>query len=544
MSESAHASVPLDVLQKLLPAAEQMGIELPGVSRFAPTIDVTQPIRQLSLEIGRLVARPRDEKQGKHIFLKAGDVVTVDSETGEVERMTARRFPAWAEEFAAFKAPGARRVRDSLPVEDAAQILDTDIFRGCLRPLDAVHTMRLPVRRAESLFKIEFLEPGYDAESRIYTVDAVKYAMDWPVEKGVAFLNEHAQSYPWAWPEGAERVSINQNRSWTVHLAAMVGTYCRALFPPGTTRPMIIYKGNQPGTGKSTLVSMVLIPIYGHCSATKNPKDDDKMDSELETIARTQQPYVFFDDIGAGIFSNPLNRFVTATSHAGRVMGGNADFFRTSAMTQVFATGNDFKWSEDLQRRSLIVELFLPGEVRGRRFPKVINPKYLSQPEVRANFLSALCSIVRNYMDQAADLTPEQRGSIVPLESFEEWTETVSMMVQLAGYNDPLVPPDLAGGGAEDDDEMRELLVKIASSAEGDCSFDRKDVVEAARKFGLLEHLVGSEGDKDLDSNTSKKLGRQLQKWRGRELADEKGRRFRFSHRRQKRGATYPLAFL
>lgn len=535
MSEAASAQVPLDVLQRLQPMAEQLGISLPGVTRFAPKISVTQPIRGLALELGRLLAR-------NNIFVKAGEVVSVDEKTGEVQRMTPRRFPAWAEEFCAFEAPGVRRVRDSLAVDDASQILESDIFRGCLRPLEGVHLIRLPVRRADS--GIEFLEPGYDAASRIFTAETLRYDMTWPRERALEFLNEHGKEYPWSWPEGADRKHVQANRNWSVQVAAMVGTFCRALFAPGTLRPMITYIGNQAGTGKSTLVGMALIPVWGHCSATKNPKDDDKMDSELETVARTLQPYLFFDDIGAGIFSNPLNRFLTASSHAGRVMGGNADFFRMPSVTQVFSTGNDIKLSTDLMRRSLIVELFLPGDVRGRHFARTISQQYLATPEVRANFLAALCALVRNYIEAAATFEPGALKHPSPLESFEDWTETIGAIVQASGFNDPLMPPELAGGGAEDDDEMRELLIKVATAAAADEVFTRKELVETARTLGLIENLVGSTGDKDPDSSQIKKFGRQLQRWRGRELVDERGRRFRFARQRQKRGATYPLAFL
>jgi len=69
-------------------------------------------------------------------------------------------------------------------------------------------------------------------------------------------------------------------------------------------------------------------------------------------------------------------------------------------------------------------------------------------------------------------------------------------------------------------------------------------MVEAARTLGVLESLVGLPGDKDLDQTQMKRWGRQLQRWRGRELTDTKGRRFKFSKRRMTKGATYPLTFI
>jgi hypothetical protein len=537
MNEGERVSLPLEILQKLMPAAAAAGIELPGMARFAPTIDVTQSISGVALEVGRLVAK-------QNIFLKSNEVVTVDEATGDIARMTARRFPAWLEQYAAFKAPGARQKRDSLAVEDAGQILETDIFRSCLRPLTAVHTMRLPVQRKGELWALEFLSPGYDAETGIFTVELLKYDMEWDIERATKFLDEHGAEYCFTWPNEEARGNVALNRSWAVQIAAMVGLYCKAMFEPGTPRPIILYVGNKPGTGKSTLAAMALIPIFGTASTTAIPKDDDRMISTLETVGRTRRPYIFFDDVPFGIFNNALYQFVLSRSHSGRVMGANAEFFEEANVTQVFATGNDIKFDDNLKRRALLVDLFLDTEVRGREFRRVINPTYLARESVRAEFLSSLCSIVRNYVEMRPRLNSEQVAALKPLESFETWTETISAIVQLAGYADPLAPADLAGSGSEEDDEIKELLVKVATEAEKDAVFSRLELMEKARGWGLLEGLVGMEGEPPPDSKANKSWGRRLQKYRGQKYVDGKGRRFQFSHRRQKKGASYPLSFL
>jgi len=531
---SPAVEVPLDILQQLSDSAEALGITLPGVVRMAPTIDPGQDIRMLAQEIGSLLA-------GRNIFLRGGVVGTVDEETGEWEVMSPKRFTSWVEGFCKF-LPNPRKARNSISMEDAVQILAADLFRSRLRPLDTIHKIRMPVVRKDG--KIEFLEKGYDAESRIYTVETLKYEMDWPVEQAVQFLNEHGEGYPLAWPEGVEPGNLLENRSWSVQIAAILGTYCRAMFSPGTTRPMFAYLANQAGTGKSTLVAMALNPVFGSSATTKTPRDDDKMNSEIETIARVRRPYVFFDDIGFGMFSTPLNRFITSARHAGRIMGANAEFFDEPAVTQVFATGNGLKISTDLMRRGLYVDLFLAGEVRGRKFAKIITPAYLSREDVRAKFLAASCALVKNYIARTAELPADARGVPNPLPSFEEWTNVIGAMVVLAGYLDPTTVPELSTGGDEDEDEIRELLIKIASESPTDCSFDRPEIVTKARRFGLLESLVGITGEKDIDPNTGKKLGRQLQRWRGRELVDSCGRRFRFGKGRGNKGAKYPLTFL
>jgi len=534
MSASPAVEVPLDILQQLADHADSLGITLPGIVRLAPTVNPGQPIRALALELGSLLS-------ARNIFLRSGVVGTVDESTGDWEVMTPKRFTSWIEDYCAF-LPNPRKVRDSLSMEDAVQILAADLFRSRLRPLEAIHKIRMPVVRKNG--NIEFLAKGYDDESRIFTVETLEYDMDWPLKKAVDYLNEHGEGYPLAWPEGMEPGNLFENRSWAVQIAAIVGTYCRAMFPPGTPRPMFAYLANQAGTGKSTLVAMALNPVFGASTATKTPRDDDKMNSELETIARLRRPFVFFDDIGFGMFSTPLNRFITAARHGGRVLGGNSEFFDEAAVTQVFATGNALKISEDLMRRGLYVDLFLAGEVRGRKFTKIITPAYLSREDVRANFLAASCALVKNYISETATKPEDAKGVPNPLPTFEEWTNVIGAMVFLAGYLDPTTVPDLSTGGSEDEDEIRELLIKIASETPADSSFDRPEIVKKARRFGLLESLVGIAGEKDIDPNNGKKLGRQLQRWRGRELVDTCGRRFRFGKGRGNKGAKYPLMFL
>ncbi len=531
--------VPLDILQQLAPMAEQMGIDLPGATKLATTIKLTLRIRDLSLAIGRNVAR-------HNIFLKGTSIVTVNPLTGEEREMTARRFCGWVEEHCAFlPGQGSNRIRDSLSVEEASTILEQEVFQTCLRPLVAVHKMILPVVRDDGTW--EFLAPGYDEQSQIFTACAIEYEMDWTLDRARDFLDDHCRGYPWNWEgdiEGGDG-DLRRNRNYCVHVAAMIGTYCRAMFKPGTPRPMIAYLANQPGTGKSISAAMSLFPVYGTASAQKKPKDDDKLDSELEAAAQHFKPYIFFDDLNQGIYSTQINRFITASSHTGRILGTPRNF-DVPQVTQIYVTGNEIKISPDLTRRALIAEMFLAGDVQNRKFNRVISTQYLAKTETRKMFLSAFCAFVKNAMGAIAAL--KASGAELPelktLASFEDYTGTVSIITQLAGYGDPIAAPQLSAGGAEEEDEIRDLLVRIATEEEDDCDFDRAMVVDKAREFCLLEQLVGAVGAPPLNPKEMISLGKKLKKWRGRELVDGKGRRFRFSHKRQKMGAKYPLRFL
>jgi len=539
MSPSQHVSIPLSVAQQLQSEAEKLGINLPGTIRYAPTINVTMPIRMLALELGRLLAT-------RNLFLRGEDVVTVDEETGEIRPMTPKRLPGWAEEFCAFEAPGARRVRDSLSVDDAAQILETDVFRGCLRPLTAVHQMVLPVMRplkeGQAVADVEFLEPGYDVPSGIYTVETIKYDRAWTLQQAQIFALEKHIGFPWNRTEKDEKwgdssVWLAYNRSFSVHMMAVLGQYCKAMFPPGSLFPIMAYFANKPGTGKTRLAEIAVSAVHGFAASTGAPKDDEKMDVKLETVAQSMSSYLILDDIGGGLRSNPLNRFTTESWHNGRKFHSNSEMFRVPNVTQVFVTANDLPTSEDIDRRALIVELFLDTEVKGRKFPFVITPQWLALPETRASFLAMCCAFVRNWLEHGRILHSS------PLETYEEWTSIIGGMVIDGELADPLQAREGVVGGSVDEDEFKQLLIEAASDLMSSCLLTRARLVEIARKNGLLENVVGAQGSADPDDSANRKFGRRMQRWRGQKLKDKSGRVFQFGHKKMKTGAGYPVTF-
>jgi hypothetical protein len=547
MSDEAadNVHVPLEFIQHLARLAAESGTEssiakalesLPGVARFAPTVDVGQPMQMLALELGRLISSARSPK-GQYVFLKDDAIVTLDENTGKLSGLSAGRFMGWAEQFCAFRSSGRQSKREGLTRDDAAAVLEQDVFRDCLRPLRAVHTMRLPVTRANG--DVEFLEPGYDTASAIFTCDLVKYPMNWTVDASREWLVDVCSEVPW---NGKEEGELRMNRSLSVHVANLLGNYCHALFPEGTLRPMIAYFANKPGTGKTRMAEMSLAHVHGFVGGTTAPKDEDKMDVKLETIARAMRPFVIFDDIGGALRSNSLNKFLTETRHTGRCYNSNSEFFDVPNVTQLIVTANDLPTSEDLGRRALIAELFLDEEVRGRKFKRTITPAWLAMPETRAQFLAACCAIVKNWVEYKK-LAPEGAFHPQPLETFEVWTGAIGAMVGLAGFGDPLRKPEMDVGGASSEDEIKTLLIKVASARTVDCDISRKDLIDTAREFGLIEKIVGAKGDDEPDANANKSLGRKLQRFRGEKLVTEDGRRFQFSHKRNKSGAIYPLVF-
>jgi hypothetical protein len=543
-NEGTQAQVPLDVLRLLAPAAEQLGIDLPGFTRLAPMLDLSKDIRALAHELGMML-------KGRDLFLFAEEkIVSVDAASGKMKEMTAKRFVGWVEEYVAFRAPAtSRRTRNSLTKEEAEILLGQDIFCEQLRPLRAVNLMRLPVRRRpceeQPLGRVEWLPPGYDAESQIFTCDVLKYAMDWPFERGLEWLVEVCSEVPWNDIDDPERCGGNllKNRSFAVHFLAMMGAYCHGMFPPGTLRPIISYFGNKPGAGKTTLVAMSQAMVHGDVGATVAPKDEDKLALKLESVAASLLPYVLLDDLAGGLKSQALNNFITARRHHLRVYHTQrVDSF--PQVTQVFVTGNELQTSEDIGRRSLLANLWLDVEVAGRKFKRVLSGEWLAQPEVRAKFLAACCAVLRQWLALGQFVPEKELRHPAPMASFESFTGVLGGIVLSAGLCDPLAEPETVAGGSTRKEEMKMLLCAAAQAREGDCNVTREELVDLARELGLLEFLVGAKGDGKLDEGGTKRFGAAMRRWRGEKLTDGRGRLFRFGHKKKNSGAVYPLEFL
>ena len=188
--------------------AEALGF-LPRSSPALPEIDAGLPIAALAALLGRLVAE-------KDIFVRGTEIVTVDADTGKVRPMKSTRFCGWIEQYCTIKK--GSRDRSSFSRETAALILDQDSFLSYLRPLQAVHLVRLPVRRADG--SIELLQRGYDVASQIFTAETLEYVPDLPWPDAVKFLVDLVREYPWA---DLDEGMVLENRNVSVQIMAMVG---------------------------------------------------------------------------------------------------------------------------------------------------------------------------------------------------------------------------------------------------------------------------------------------------------------------------------
>ncbi len=487
MSDSSQADTPQDsagpddIRRNIAAVAAATDTPAPGDGSRLPVVNLSQPISSIARTVGMILhAAP---------MFRFGEGLSTVDETGEIAPMNPERFTSWVEDHLAFTRPAQDAPRvESIGKDMAGKILAADQFRRQLRELKAVSRVRVPVWKGEGEARtIELAPPGFDTESGLFTVDGVPFADDLADTEGFGFLMECLSEFPFE-SEGQGKVVLR--RSYAAHVAAMLGIFCHALFPEGTARPFIVYNANQPGSGKSLLMRMAVAPVHGLAPESGKSDTEAEFEKTLDAAALARLPFLLLDDCKS-IHSQALNRFITSPVHPCRPVHSPRQAM-AAKVTQVFATGNGLTVSEDLDRRALVIDLFEPGEARGRSFTREITPAWLSQPETRSRFLASLWALVRRWRDHGMPRLAEHRRG-----SFEEWSALIGGIVTDCKLCNPFAPREAATGG---DESGRALMLVVGlvvgeSATETPPVLTTSDVLDRAHSLRQKQLPVGTSTD-------------------------------------------------
>jgi hypothetical protein len=488
--------------KKMAADAAASGVDGPKLVRHLPSVDIGEQIGELADTLGRLMSKQPIFRYGQGIIAEDFD--------GEMKPMDGQWFCSWVEQWVSPER--LNRHGDYVPAsmgkDLAVKILAAGQFRLWLREIQNVRTVRLPVVRQSG--EMELLPLGYDAETMTWTEGQVEYREDMGLAEAMGLLERWFGEWPW----DDMTKSILSSASCAAVVGAMMGQFCDAMLGPGDKRPMFAVGANQAGSGKSTIVRMVLTPVHGLPGEGDLPEDKQELIKLLQTAAINRRPYLVLDDIGRFLKSPSLNRFITASVHSGRVMGGQQDFKEVNR-TQVAVTGNNLEVTTDLARRSVISGLFVPGEIQGRVFRFPISDSWLARTETRAEMLSACWAVVKAAWEQGF-LREIPDGSCF-LQSFERWSALVQGCLKAARFTvDPLDAERARNMAATEETEMRLLLSTLGDEipdGEEATVVDYARIIEVARNCEVFEWLLGAEGDPEPKPDVRRQLSRRLKAW-------------------------------
>lgn len=454
--------------------------------------------------------------------------------------MTERRLRSWLNNYMLFQDGGGDDAKAATLTKDlAGTILASDPFYMGVEELEEIAQVRMPVwTDTPQGRRIALAAPGYNPQNGVYTAETLDYSAaaakrftPRQLQNGWAGL---MHSFPWraeseaeaaqAWKlHGKEHTGACPvtNRSACCCLATLLAQYCRYLF---TRAPMAIFNANQPGSGKSLLAWLCIAPAWGMAAGTAMFKNDEEMTKTLNATAKARKPYLMLDDIPT-LANNAVNTFATTPKWGGRNMGSDSEF-TVKNNCQIIATGNGLNTTPDIERRSLIIDLFLEENALARNIPNVLTKESLNTPGFRADMLGFLWSMVANWSDAGCPkLVSGQEKN-----TFEEFAEVVGSIMLHNGFGNPFRARVTDGEGG---DLIGRALTRLLAHIPACCMADENgeqmttkrftlnDILCIADSLGYTETITGGKDPK-------RSLGKKLVKLRGRKCVDELGRVFYF----------------
>ncbi len=461
--------------------------------------------------------------------------------TVKVRPMTPNRLCTWLERYMVFAhGSGEDAKPTALNKQMAEKILACDIIQDAVPEIREIANVRLPrwhTDPATGKRTIRLAPAGYDAATRIYTATTLDYADELPTQFSPTVLRRVwanlVKDYPFRAEYPAEEqagVSPITNRSACAALALMIGQYTRYLH---ARLPMAIINGNQPGTGKTLLAWMTLAVTWGVIPGSPCPQDDDEMTKVLNASVLEGAPFIVFDDIPK-LASPIINMFATSPTIRGRILGTGTSFTAPNNC-QIVATGNGLNTTPDVERRSLIIDLFCEENATTRQLATPTQKEAFSDLKWRAQMLTFCAALVANWAAKGCPFTTPATAK----PSFETFAQVVGSILTANGFGDPFRPRITDGeGGDLIGRALEKLVAHIAGMMDTPTETYRIDkILEFCNELGYTETITNGKDAK-------KSLGRYLRRLRGRRLTDTKGRPFIFGKGEDSASSIYTLQLI
>ena len=383
---------------------------------------------ELAAKVAGILGNP-DGSEG--LFLFQDEIVTVEAESGKLKPMKSASFRTWL--------PDARSVlpvkswtkegepqKGGLTKDQAELILSSDILRRRLPEIRAVHRVRMPwlddQKDERGFRKLRLLPRGYDKASGIFTAGTLDFEENMELFDAVEYLHSLFRTFAWR----------NEARDFAIHLAALVTMFGRGLYE--AKAPMFVYNANIQESGKTTLAWYVTWLIHGTKATKPLLQDQDtKLQETLNSMALAGVAYTTFDNVDWGnkpVKTELLDQWISNDEWDFRRLNTNSMVAPKLAGVTLM-TGNNVKLSTDLQRRSLMVDLWNPLAGADRVLPPsatLIDGHFFADEENRKKGLKALWAIFREW-DKAG--RPKKEGKL--LGTFESWAAVVPAIVWHAG---------------------------------------------------------------------------------------------------------------
>lgn len=431
----------------------------------------------------------------------------------------------------------------------AKVVLASEAFMAGLKPLIRVNMVRQPIMRADG--RIETLKVGYDDESGILTIPNPVRISD---RATIEALNDKDREIA---RKTSAAVLRNELREFpmvseldlSVQAAAMISFYGSLLMPTNGARLNFFYKANKERSGKTLLIKTAIGPVIGRTVIQPFPKNEDKLNELLNSVALGARSYLVLDDIKGFLSSEALNGFITAAWWSGRKFH-KQELFEAQRQAICFLSGHEITLSPDLAGRFLECRLHVEEADASRHQVKnPIDDEYLGRPAVRSQILNAVNALITLW-----DLAGRPKGSTVR-PGFETWCRIYGGITEFAGFGDPCARrPDDEGSNPELDDmqALIRALVETFAADERMKEFTFSDLIEQCMELKAFSWEIEGKWKKEEGESffeptkkTESKMGWKFgQKFGGTIFTLPDGRRVRFGRQGKNRQRRYTLEMI
>ncbi len=518
--------------------------------RDKPQVNIKLTVEQLATVIAAAI--PKGE-----LYLYNDRYITVtpqpDKGKYKTREICPSTFISWSTKYVDYytqSGSGANITRSAanLSEQKAKHVLNAPMFRDTIPVINAFCKVRLPqLKLRDGKPHFEPAPIGYDPETGLYTIDSLTidwdkiYPIDTVRKVFIRTFSEFALDGGLLTASNPDPAAVNPLESPSLGgcVCAMLGQFlhhCIDRFP------IIIFNANKRGTGKTFLARTVLSPIWGQVSVTNYNSDENELRKLLNSFLFNSEAVCLLDDVKT-LNNNTLNRYITSPTIIDREFQTNNVFEKENKL-QFFATGNGLKSTEDIERRSIPVDLFFPRDIRSRKFKYTISEESITSRPWRADMLQGLWSIVKTW-ERAGFPKPVPRGS---LPSFDQYEALAVNATVYAGFCSPLSARkvDLNAG-----DQMGRAVLEILRAAADQIAVDNPDFEVGSEQAYTLQELIniGSAIYKlDIATNYAndpkKSLGISLAQHKGNIYTDNMGREFIIGSRRSSASTRYKFKIL
>ena len=368
--------------------------------------------------------------------------------------------------------------------------------------MSAIPDPRLPV--LESVLRSPFLgkagnlitEPGYHPEARCWLEPHHLSIAPMSVEAAKATIDHWLTDFAFA-------ETHDKTNAVALFLLPFVRRYIR-----GPT-PGHIIEASTPGSGKSLLASVLLLPSLGEqLKASPFSDVEEERRKGLMSSLIEGRAAILFDNLKGKVDSPSLEGVLTSDVWQDRVLGATGTIHAVNRATWVF-TSNNAELSLDMARRCIRIRLD-----QGVERPFDREPEQFTHPDIlqytraqRSTLVSAALALVQAWL--------EARGPAVrSLGSFEDWSRVVGGVLACAGYTGWLEGREEMIRLADRSGDQLRAFVEAWAGVFGGASEPPHTVrlVELAEARGLLSGTIGDGSDKSKQT----RLGALLSKARGR----------------------------